>query len=249
MRSVMAPVRHRADGVDMSDSFFHTLSRRLDLDWANLRHHRPSLATARSWNLLPVDVELVDLQQFIAMTHRELGIAGDQLLGRLVLRSRDDDLAGRIVMQRIFPGLVARSARYWFLSDGVDPIDVSVPASWMAIRQFDVERRPRHIAASLISDTIHVAFKRPNRRVSRVDVVPDLDDTPMPSTVGAFEELARVVATARQRGVDDEHLELLRHLVRAGTPTQVAVDRGVTTRTVRNHRDRAIRHIRQVVAA
>lgn len=225
----------------------HLLSRRLDLEWEHLRHHRGSLVRVRAWDLLPDGVVVADLGQIVDATQRSAGDAGDRLLGRLVEHARRDDLAGRIVIQRLLPGLIARSSRYWFSCDGNDPLDVAVPAAWIAITRFDPARRPRHVAAALISDTIDAAFKLPSRRISRVETVADLDDRPMTVHDDAFEELARVVAAARHLGVPREHLDLLRDLVRVGSPTQVAIDRGVTTRTVRNHRDRAVRRVREAI--
>ncbi len=68
-----------------------------------------------------------------------------------------------------------------------------------------------------------------------------VDDEPR---VSAFEELAEVVHDARQAGVASEDLDLIRQLVRTGSPQLVAQQRNVTARTIRNHRARAIEHIR-----
>ena len=227
-----------------------SLGRRLDRDWLCLRTHRPSLARARSWQLLPAPVSVVDLDQFIVATQHDGGDEAERLLAGLVLVARSDDLAARIVVQRLLPGLVSHSSRYRFRCDGADPIDIAVPALWMAITRFAVERRPRHIAASLISDAISLGFRQSSRRsVPLEPMEPNaFDHRPLVAHEPTIEELAAVVALARQQGVAKEHLDLLRHLLRAGSPTQVAIDRGVSTRTVRNHRDRAIRRVRQAIA-
>ena len=235
----------------MSATTLISYSRRLDRDWQFLRTRRVSLICARAWDLTPPGIALDDLRWFIDATQRSGGREADRLLGRLVSVAHHDDLAARIVVQRLLPGLVVQSRRHRFRCDGVEPLDLVVPSAWMAVKRFDVRRRSTHIAASLRSDAIHLAFRQPSRRVSRSDVVEpsDFDKRPAATTLGAFEELASAVALARRRGVADEHLELVRHLVRAGSPTQVALERGVTARTVRNHRDVAIRRIRAAVAA
>lgn len=234
----------------VSNSFCHPFSRRIDLEWEHLRTHRASLARARTWMLLPDDQRLDDLERLIDATHRDAGVNAETVLARLVALARTDELAARVVVQRLLPGLVARSARFWFLCDGVDPIDVALPWLWISIHRFDVERRGGHVAASLLSDAIHLAFKKPSRRVSRVDIVEPagFDDYPALVDEHAFEELAGIVRLARDRGVPSEHLDLLGHLVSAGSAGAVAVDRGVTARTVRNHRDRAIQRVRLAIA-
>ena len=229
----------------------HVLSRRLDAEWQHLRTHRPSLAAANSWDLRGLDRPIGDLDQILAATQRSTADSGDRLLAELVSLARHDELAGRLVLQRILPGLVVRSAPLWFLCDGADPLDLAAPAAWIAIRRFDVERRSHHVAVRLISDAVDIAFRQAQRRSNPSVATPpaDFDAHPTATTRHAFDELAEVVRAARKGGVSDEHLDLLRHLVRAGSPGQVARERQVTPRTVRNHRDRAIRCVQQVVAA
>jgi hypothetical protein len=57
-----------------------------------------------------------------------------------------------------------------------------------------------------------------------------------------------VLRDARRAGVPADDLDLLRQLVRVGSPGIVAVQRNVTPRTVRNHRDRAVDHVRTALA-
>ena len=53
---------------------------------------------------------------------------------------------------------------------------------------------------------------------------------------------------AQAAGVPTYDLDLLRHLVRAESPSRTARERNVTPRTIRNHRDRAIGKVRQALA-
>ena len=75
-----------------------------------------------------------------------------------------------------------------------------------------------------------------------------LDETPATIVTSPCEELAVLLADARAAGVPASDLDLLRDLVQAGSPTIVAALRQVTTRTVRNHRDRATARLRTLAA-
>ncbi len=65
----------------------------------------------------------------------------------------------------------------------------------------------------------------------------------------ALEQLADVVRLARTRGVPARDLQFVRDLVQVGTASQLAAKQGVTPRTIRNRRDRAVANIRRAVAA
>lgn len=241
----------------------HAYTLQLSREWEHLRHHRPSLARARSWSLIDpggilrgVTDSLDDLQHLIDATSssRPDGdpVAADEVLAQLVDLARYDELAGRVVIQRILGGLVNAAARYRDPSCDIDPAEIIVAAAWIAIRNYDTGRRSRHVAASLISDAAFQAFRRPmRRRASSERAVPaeHLDWRPAQTDRSAFERLAEVVRLARQHGVPDHDLQLVRDLVRSGSPTSLAAERGVTTRTIRKHRERAVDQIRAAVLA
>jgi hypothetical protein len=235
----------------------------LDAEWAGLRTSRRALRTARSWaHRLPVAhplatvlAPLEDLDGLLAATQRP-GAAqrtDDDVLLVLVALARTDDLAGRVVLQRLLPGLIAQSRRYRSFRDPTDPLEVAVPLAWIAIRSYDVERRTRHVAASLLSDALFQAFRRPLRRLSATaeEVRPpsSFSKTPWhddPNT--ALDEFVTVLRESQLAGVSAHHIDLLRHLVRAGSPSAVARERRLTPRTIRNHRDRAVDQVRVAVA-
>ncbi len=234
---------------------------RLDIEWTHLRTSRRALRTARSWaSLVPghplADLveDLTDLDQIRQATQRTNGAErlDDTILLALVELARRDELAGRIVLQHLLPALISNARRYRSYTDRTDPITQIVPAAWLAIRSYDVERRRHHVASSLISDAVFQAFRRQLRRCT---VGEDLtapvsfeqtahhDD---PAT--ALDEFVIVLRDARRAGVPAHHLDLLCQLVRVGSPSVVAEQRKVTPRTVRNHRDRAVDHVRTALA-
>jgi hypothetical protein len=204
--------------------------------------------------LSSVVAELTDLDQIRQATQRRDGAdrPDDAILLALVELSHTDELAGRIVLQHLLPALIANARRYRSYKDRSDPMTQLVPAAWLAIRSYDVERRRHHVAASLISDAVFQAFRRPLRSRSATEEItsPDAfaaischDD---PTT--ALDEFVTMLRDAAGAGVPSHHLDLLRQLVRVGSPGVVAAQRDVTPRTVRNHRDRAIDHVRAALA-
>ncbi|MET0908587.1 MAG: hypothetical protein ABWZ99_03890 [Ilumatobacteraceae bacterium] len=242
----------------------HLFSTQLVREWEALRRRPAELAVARSWRTHVGDGPLAraldglqDLDEIIRATNAagngdEAG-NGDGALLQLVELARFEQLAGRIVVQRLLPGLIARAARYRSRRDDIDPVEFVVGAAWIAIRRYDTTTRRRYVAASLISDAIFQAFRQPLRRrwVSEVAVpLAQFDDRAAPATsVTTLEQLADVIRLARSRGVPAADLQLVRDLVQVGSANLLAVREGVTPRTIRNRRDRAVAHIRDAVHA
>jgi hypothetical protein len=124
-----------------------------------------------------------------------------------------------------------------------------IGAAWLAIRSYRTDRRPERIAANLVHDAEYGAFIAPSRRrmASEIPIDPmRFDETPAEIVLASCEELANLLAEAREAGIPDEDVDLVRHLLRAGSPRLVAAECEVTTRTVRNRRDRATAHLRDV---
>jgi hypothetical protein len=237
------------------------LPERLDAEWAHLRTSRRAVRTARTWAsrypdhpLGTVVAELTDLDQIRQATQRrnDTERADDAILLALVELSRDEELAGRIVLQHLLPALISNALRYRSFKNPTDPVAQVIPAAWLAIRCYDVERRRHHVASSLISDAVFQAFRRPLRVRSATEQVTSptafaatpCDDGP----ATAIDEFVTVLRDARRAGVPAYDLDLLRQLVRVGSPGIVAEQRNVTPRTIRNHRDRAVDHVRTALA-
>jgi hypothetical protein len=235
---------------------------RLDAEWAHLRTSRRALRTARGWGLrypahplADIVSDLDDLDQIRRATQR-CGNAerrDDAILLALVELSRSDELAGRIVLQHLLPALIVHAQRYRSFRDRTDPVAHVVPAAWIAIRAYDVDKRRHHVASSLVSDAVFQAFRRPLRARSATEkVVAPCDFAATPSSEGpgdALVEFVTVLRDAQGAGVPAADLDLLRQLVCVGSPGVVAQQRNVTPRTIRNHRNRAIDHVRRALAA
>jgi hypothetical protein len=229
------------------------LTRRLDREWAHLRRRPPTVRAARAWRPLITHRRLAELLSVLDDLHQlvEATQSGrpdaDGVLLELVDLAQGEQLAGRIVVQRLLPALIARAAPYRSHRDDLDPAELAVPAAWLAIRHDDTGRRRRHVAASLVSDATDQAFRRPLRRrwAGERPFAPSTFLTrPVSPAPTPMVELAGVIREADAAGVASTDLDLLRELVRAGSPSIVARDHGVTTRTIRNRRDRAVARIR-----
>ena len=248
----------------------HAYTAQLGHDWERLRYHRPTLRRVRSWSadvttdarssageaaLAEVLRDLDDLQRLVDATDVRRGAdpgTADAILVQLVDRADRDELAGRVVIQRILGGLISQAARHRNHDDDIDPAEIIVAAAWIALRRYDTTRRPHHVAEALISDARYQAFQRPLRRLSATEKsvpIDRLELRPAAPHGTPFERLAEVIRAARQHGVPDADLQLIRDLLRSESSSVVAAERGVTTRTIRNHRERAVSHIRAAVLA
>ncbi len=192
-----------------------------------------------------------DLQRIVEATYRTRP-DGEAVLRRLVAIAADDDLAARIVLQRATPMVISAAARF-ARYHAEDPAELALPAAWLAIRTYAWHTRRGPIAAAIASDAVYAAFRQQRRRRSTDDVLQPLSaftrlPDPPPGE-NAIVELARVLREAAEAGVDEEDLDIVRHVARCDTVADVAADRKVTTRTIRNHRRLAVERIRAAVAA
>jgi hypothetical protein len=228
-------------------SDLHALSGRLDRDWRQLARTPAAVSRAATWRLVPVVRHLDDV-----LVATGFGVphtaANNATLARLVGLARADDLAARVVMQRILPGLlgVARRRRL-FERDAFEDL---VGAAWLVIRRANPAGKEQ-LAANLVRDAAYRAFTAPGRRLSATEIAVDprtLDEEPAPERIGPCEELAMLLADARAMGVPTADLDLFRELAVVGSPGRVAARREITPRTVRNHRDRAAARIRSAAA-
>jgi len=232
------------------------LAAQLDSEWSRLRHSDRTLDSVRSWapHFDEPTAEMIthvdDLDRVIEATQARRGPPGERLFRGLVGLAAQEQLAGRIVVQRLLPGVLSATPRYRTLCEHDDPIGAAFGALWLAIAAFDGERRHGPAAAAIISDTMFIAFRR-RTRLRSTDEAPiephTLDDEPATPTSCAFVELADIIGAARTADVPTYDIDLIRHLVRAESPGLVARQRKITPRTVRNHRDRAVERIRDAV--
>ena len=231
----------------------------LDREWARLRRRPSALRTVRTWrgdtafDALVADID--DLDELLAATQPHVGLpgAGNAILLRLVELAVDSELAGRIVLQRVLPGLISQSRPWAQAGSSADPSDIAIGAAWIAIRSFDAAARSRHVAPALIADSLWIGFRRSARRrvASEVPVAGDMLGTQAaPQRVAdPITALAGTVRAAARAGVPAADLELIRTIAASGGPTRAARKCAVTVRTIRNRRDAAARRIRRALGS
>jgi hypothetical protein len=229
----------------------------LDREWDRLRRRATAIRTVRGWDgdaTFHSAVQTVsDLDELVAATQPRVGPpgSGDAILRRLVELAATDELAARIVLQRLLPGLISQSRRWMRPGTGTDASDIAIGAGWMAIRGFDVEARSRHVAPALVADALWIGFRRGARRRLASEVpVPSsvLGAQPAPAHVAdPLVALAGTLRAAARAGVRSGDLDLLRTIVVSGGPTLAARDCAVTVRTIRNRRDHAAARVRRAL--
>lgn len=212
-----------------------------------MRRHPDAVRVARSWGV--VDTSFTDLDELLGLAGYEQPSTAhtEHVLLELVLRARDEPLAARIVLQRLMPGLLG-AVRRRRRPDRDHVLEDLVASAWVVIREYDPRRRPSCLAAALITGADYLAFGQAARRADPyVPTSPDhLDRCVTNDRATALDELADLLREARAAGVSDADLEVVRGLVTAGSPTNLAAALGVTTRTIRNRRDRALDQLRRV---
>jgi len=192
---------------------------------------------------------------------------GDDVVRQLLRHAPTDDLAARVVLQRLLPGLRAAAKRWRRRAvDSWEPIDELVSVAWSVIRTYPVDTRPRYLVSNLLRDTEHLAYRKQSRRlmVTVPSGVPDRAGWPVEwsSSSGdpaeetldddALLELARMVARVdamRDAVLDDADRVVLRLLAAGKSLAEAAEEMGCTSRTVQNHRVRLVHRLRAALAA
>lgn len=227
------------------------LVRSLVAEWEAMGARPRTVRTVNGWGLPGSPVESLDeVLERAGFGHEPTWSEGDRYLAALVARARTDELAGRIVLQRLMPPLIAIAARRGRIVPGGfnEAFATTVSHAWILIRTYPLDRRPAKIAANLVRDAEYHGFVR-EARMKKV-AVQQLNDHAM-STIPAAErcmepdeELAAVLEDAVVHGLHARHAAVLRRVGRGDTFEQIARDEGVTARTVRSWRRDAVSELR-----
>jgi DNA-binding CsgD family transcriptional regulator len=259
---VSLPVRVRADAAGMHHRLPPVLNRPLlaglDREWHALNRCPDALQRARGWGLGVPFRTLDDVVLATGFrTQPVLGAVcqdrvGDSVLAALLRAARTDVVAARVVLQRLLPGLLSRASRWGTERAGgsTDPFDELLSVAWTVIREFPLDRRPRHLASNLLRDTEAAAFAKVARRTIVIDLTPT-NSLDVPVEEEADEdpkrELAAVLAAAG--ALSESEMELLELLLQGHSQLEVATLLSVSERTVRNHRDAIVHRLRRAALA
>jgi DNA-binding CsgD family transcriptional regulator len=254
-----APMHITCTTIDTTTTESSTTSRhtamasQLRREWQRMRRRPDLLAAVRSWGLVEDAHEVHDLEDVLTLAGYQCAPSArtEDVLRRLVERAVVDELAARIVLQRILPGLLAVVRRRSPAGRVSGVLEELVGAAWITIRTYDVRRRPACLAAALICGAEHQAFRRPLRSRASLEVPVDPRRVAPPARrhESAADELAEVLRWARLQGLSADDAEFVRRIVSAESPQELAAQLGVTTRTVRNRRDRVTYRLRRLSVA
>jgi len=146
----------------------------LDREWQQLaRGVLP--ARLRLWaEREPALAPFVDPARLVEFVRGSVSSAmKDELLRPLVRLAADDPLAARVVLQLLLPGLKRIAARTLHdLSERDELWELLLAHAWERIRRYPLARRPRHIAANVLLDTLKRTMReleRERRRRRRSD--------------------------------------------------------------------------------
>lgn len=223
---------------------------RLTREWTRLRTDPNCLSTAAGWRV--VDTRPDDLDEVLSAVgfERAPDPDSDERFRRLVLLAADDELAARVVIQRLLPGLLAVVRRR--RGHGEHVFEELLGAAWIAIRTFNPARRPRGLAAALIADADYLAFRAAARRRSASELPVDVTehDWADDRRIAPCDELAELLHEAARSGsASDDDLDLIRRLAAGHTTDQLAGELDVTARTIRNRRARITEVLRGTALA
>ncbi len=225
--------------------------RRLAREWHHLRTRPDALLKAAGWGV--VEGSICDLDQVLTAVGFETPRTPDveQRLRRLVAIATDDELAARVLVQRLLPGLLAVVRRRRSGGYGDTAFDELLATLWISIRTYNPNRNPSCVAAALISDADYRAFRSAARRRSATERPVAIDDSTVAASheLCASDELAELFSEAIEAGIDRDDIEMLRQLVAAPRAIDLARQLNVTPRTIRNRRDRITDRLREVVLA
>jgi hypothetical protein len=228
-------------------------ARQLIDEWERLSISRPTLRKVNSWGITTDPITHLDELLVLAGFGRPTDDSvADHVLWQLICRAEHDELAARIVLHRVLPSVMSIAQRRGRIMRGGTgaAIDEVIPTAWMVIRTFPHQRRTAKIAANLARDIEYHAFVRESRlRSIEIDhtanyYIPLVPNAPQ--YVDPIEELDDVLQDAAKAGLSRRHVSLLRDLGHGMSTDDAAKVRNMSPRTMRNHKQYAIKAFQRV---
>ena len=224
--------------------------RDLGSEWRRLATAQHALRRVNSWGLPQSPVRHLDE----VLSNAGFGLdprdsVADRYLFLLVERAATDELAARIVLQRLLPSLISVARRRGRITvGGFDEAFTEILShAWLLIRTYPTGRRPAKVASNLVRDSEYHAFVKPTR-YQRYTVQPcDTESmahvadphTDEPAALVLHDMLNRAEPTMTPLSVT-----ILRQLADGVTVEELAEMYGVQLRTARTWRRNAISELR-----
>ncbi|MEY2552832.1 MAG: hypothetical protein QOC57_692 [Ilumatobacteraceae bacterium] len=226
---------------------------RLQREWNLIRSRRSVLIRASAWALTPRMLSSLDELLVLTGLGVEADSSNDEAMRRLVALARHDELAARVVLQRMLPGLSACAKRYAVSFDGqLDALDELLSEAWGVIRSFPIEQRNRYVIKNLLRDCEYRAFLKARRRMMIHELTDPADfDLAISTAEPSLEPLATIVellGRARLAGMSEDDVALVTTLLNTRTVKEAAAKLHVTDRTIRNRRQAVVRQLQALAA-
>lgn len=225
-------------------------------EWERLAHRPMVLRRVNSWEFMPQPVEHLDEVLTLCGFGKPVDDNdADDLLWHLVRHAETDELAARIVLHRVMPSIISIAVRRGrIVQGGVQTATTdAISTAWMVIRTFPHQRRRHKIAANIVRDVEYHGFVREKRlvRVNESQVGDFMLEkfANLNSSETVDEEIDDILVIANELGVDQKHTNLLATLASGKHSTEIAVEWGVSPRTVRNFRRKAVEAVREAFSA
>ena len=245
---------------------------RLWLDWDVIARSRSNIRRANDWGLSGGSIHHLD----DVLTRSGYGQSltddeCDNYLSSLTALARHDELACRVVIQRILPGLIAIGIRRGrIVPEGASfALDQLVSCAWLVVRRYPIDRRPSRVAANLLRDIEYQAFVRDNRtKRSRSEVPTDNWTLANPETIAARwgrptagvsapitdldpvstqSEIANLLHDLERLGLRDMDREAIHEMLSDRLSPDSARLAGISARALRDRRAAAIKRSRELL--
>ena len=224
----------------------------LDAEWARMVYSPRVLRTVNSWGLRPTPFTSLD-EVLVAIGFRgaKCDLTADRMLAQVVRHAATDELAARIVLQRVIPPMLAIARRRGHIrSIGYnDALGMVLSHAWEVIRTYPIERRPAKIAVNIVRDIEYFAFVRGERRRQQFETGAAIHDAtlnqrsadllnhedPYGSSTGRSHsevELAFLLQSAREHNMSEKSRAVFDALT-TQTLDEFAAAHGITRRTAR----------------
>lgn len=228
---------------------------RLQREWTLISSRRSSVERASAWRLTPrVIGSLDELLVLTGLGPGPVDPSSDETMRKLVAVARHDDLAARVVLQRMLPGLSTIAKRH---SEGfnsqLDALDELLSVAWSVIRSFSIETRDRYVIKNLLRDCEHQAFLKSRRR-RMVHELTDPADLDVPTDADELDQeplgtIVELLGQAKAAGMAEADIAMIVTLLNTSTVKEAAAALRVTDRTVRNRRQAVVHQLRQLAGA
>jgi hypothetical protein len=249
------------DDLAVPSSPRSSLTGALNAEWARVATDPASVAQMAAWEL--PEPGLAHPERLLAAVGRQGDLdttAADTLLAHVVRLARDDDLATRLVLQRVLGPLVLVAVRRTRSrpADRQTLFDDLVATAWLVIRSYPLDRRPAKVAANIVRDAEYLTCVRPARLRSASEIPSAIPpgalgvcriDGRSPSRLDPGDEIAELLAAGLASGLDRRDLAMVAEVHLLGRSVEAVARRyHITSRTVRNRRLAVTRQLAALVA-